>query len=137
MKISEALETLKDELELLLPDMLDEEGLDDFAIYHIGTSREPKEKGLFIYQNQAKYSYIEETLSFIIQLQLFSVNELESAKYTDVVKEFFKKFNSSKIGYTELDEIDIDAYYDVDSRVSFVFLIPTWKEMLDDCDYRN
>lgn len=138
ISIYNLLKTLKTKLQTDLPGEIYnyDENLNDFEVYHIGASRNPQQRGIFIYQDTASIGYDMQSASVIIQLQLFKVEEEESAKYTDIVKDYIFKLDPNELGFDLLDKIDFDYILNVDERVSYAFIMPTWIKENDNCDIK-
>jgi len=138
ISIYKLLKTLKTKLETDLPGEIYnyDESLDDFEVYHIGASRNPQQRGVFIYQDTASISYDMQMASVIIQLQLYRVEEETSAKYSDIVKDYIFKLDPKELGFDLIDKIDFDYILNVDERVSYAFIMPTWRVENDDCNIK-
>lgn len=129
--------TLLAKAEIDIPVLLYEAGeLDDFAVYKIGSSRNAKEKGLFIFLNDGLLSYPNHNLGLIVHLQLFKVEEEESMQYQDVVKNFLFNVKPELLGFDMFDRIEFDSYYNVQERVGFSYFMPYWTNENSDCDIR-
>jgi len=118
----------------VLPDMLYESGLDDFAVYKSSHSRDPRVKGFFVYPNNSVYEYDRNYVSLIVQLQLFEVDAIEAARYADVVSEYLINFDPAKIGAQMIDSISVDTWPPDGNRTSFVYFDIGFVEMTDSCD---
>ena len=138
ISIYNLLKTLKTKLETDLPGEVYnyDENLDDFEVYRIGASREPKQCGIFIYQDTASISSDVQSASVMIQLQLYQVEEATSAKYSDIDKDYIFKIDPKELGFDLLDKIDFDYILNVDERVSYAFIMPTWSVENDDCNIK-
>lgn len=134
LQISAILAALKTAAETDLPDLLYDADLDNFAVYHIGASKDAEQKGFFIYQNPYNFSYERENFEAIIHLQLFKCEEQTAAAYTDVVKDWLASLAPQTVGCDLLTNMEIDPWYDIKDRSSFVYLYPTWTRDRDTCD---
>lgn len=134
--IHDTMNTLKTKAEIDLPVLLNAAGLDDFDIYHIGVSRDAKEKGFFVYDNDGLLSYSNHNCALIVFLQMYKTEEIESAKYKDVVKNFLFDLRPELLEFDLLDRIEYDSYYDIKERVGFSFFMPYWTIENSDCDIR-
>lgn len=132
--IYEILNQLLTDISGSMPALLTAAGLGDFDVYKLGPSRNPEETGLFIYQDERKYSEEEESQSVFIQLQMFDKKEEISAKYTDVVNDYLKDYNSENIEAVSLREINIDAYPPDQDSTTFIYFNITWYSEQDSCD---
>lgn len=132
--ISTILSTLKTDIETALPALLATAGLANFAQYEIGQSRNPREKGLFIYKDTYRVTVSDESLIIIIQAQLQGINEETSADYEDEIIDYFKTYNPARIGATSLDSIESDTWPIQNSQGAFIFFYLTFTQEKDSCD---
>lgn len=122
------------DLQANIPALLYDNDLADFSVYKIGGSRNAKETGLFVYQDEIGISYDRESISIILQLQLFNVDGIAAAQYTDVVSEYIRDYNTQNIGMDLLDEIKIDSWPIDQNATTFVYINCAWSASLDSCD---
>ncbi len=134
IQLSAVLAAIKTAAQNDLPALLYDADLSDFAVYHIGASRDAEQVGLFIYMNPYHYEYERESVEAIIHLQLYQQEEQDAATYTDVVKNWLASLDPSTLGCDILQSLEVDPYYDVKDRTSFVFIYPTWARDRDTCD---
>ncbi len=132
--IKEILEKLKLDLETDIPDILYSNDLDNFSVYHIGGSKNPKELGLFIYQDRTTLDAVNNTLSLIIQLQLYQKTEIESAEYQDILTGYMRDYDPDNLGMTMLNSIETDCWPIEQTGTTFIYLILNYIENLDSCD---
>jgi hypothetical protein len=130
----EILNQLKSDLEADIPALLAAESLDDFAEYKIGGSKNPDETGLFIYLENGRLSVNLDRLTIIVQLQLHKVEEIDSAKYASAVSNYLLDYDSGRIGFTSLDEIEVDSWPIEKNQTTFVYIVYTWFDEKDSCD---
>ena len=117
-----------------IPALLAGESLTDFSVYKIGGSRNAKETGLFVYQDELGIAYDRESISIILQLQLYNVDGITAAKYTDIVSEYIRDYAPDNIGLDMLDQITIDSWPIDQTATTFVYMNCTWSSELDSCD---
>ena len=132
--ISTILSTLLTDISTALPALLTAAGLDNFDKYAIGQSRNPKEKGLFLYKDTYRTDETSENLIIIFQAQLLGINEEDAADYEDVFLAYFKSYSPQRIGATSLDSIESDTWPIQQSQGAFIFMYLTFSEEKDGCD---
>jgi hypothetical protein len=130
----EILNQLKSDLEADIPALLAAESLDDFAEYKIGGSKNPDETGLFVYLENGRLSVDLDRLTVIVQLQLHKVEEIDSAKYASAVSNYLLDYDSGRIGFASLDEIEVDSWPIEKNQTAFVYIVCTWFDEKDSCD---
>lgn len=130
----EILNQLKSDLEANIPALLTAESLDDFAEYKVGESKNPEEIGLFVYMESGRLAVDRDRFTAIVQLQLYKTEEIDSAKYASVVANYLADYDSYRIGFTVLDEIEVDNWPIDKNQTTFVYITCTWYEEKDDCD---
>lgn len=128
------LTTLKNYCESEIPALLTAAGLDAFDIYAVGGSRNAKQKGFFIYQDLQTYTYDEDRITIIFQLQLYGIDELIAAKYTDVIAEYLFGFEPENIECDLLENLTVDTWPIEQTSTTFVYITILWKSQLDSCD---
>lgn len=132
--IGTILSTLLADISAALPSLITAAGLENFDTYAIGQSRNPKEKGLFIYKSDYRTSVDNESLTMIIQAQLSGIDEETSADYEDVLLDYFRTYNPQRIGATGLDSIDSDTWPIERSQGTFIFMYLSFSQDKDGCD---
>jgi hypothetical protein len=132
--LHDILTILKSSAETDLPSLLISAALENFAVYHVGPSRNAKEIGLFIYQDNSNMAYDRETISVMVQLQLYNISGLDAAKYTDIVSEYFRDYEPANIECDMLQMLDVDSWPLDENSTSYVYITCTWTSELDSCD---
>jgi len=117
-----------------LPALLATAGLDDFEIYHIGQSKDAQQLGFFIYQNDIKIGYDTNSISIIFQLQLYQVDDLTASKYSDVIIDYFKKYDPNNLKMDYRNSLEYDYYPMETNSANFAFIVAEWQEEIDSCE---
>jgi hypothetical protein len=133
--IADILTILQADLSAALPALITAAGLTDFEVYKIGGSRNAKQIGLFIYHDDLNITYDQETVTIIVQLQLYNIDGLPSAQYTDIVSEYLRDYEPGRIECDLLQGMSIDTWPLDQNSTTFVYLTCTWTSELDSCDH--
>jgi len=132
--IYDILQTLKTDLSDDIPALLETACLDDFDVYTIGGSRNPKEKALCVYKDTVRKDALQNILSLIVQAQLTGVDEITGAKYEDVLIDYFKSYNPEYIEMHILDTMESGTFPIDQSQGMIILMTIQFTEMLDGCD---
>lgn len=138
MRIVDVLKTIKDELELYVPDALIAEGLEPFDEYVDTDPSATNKKSLAMYLGNRNSTLEGETLSVLIQLQLSGILDSRTAVlYGDIIDEQIRAhITPEMIDMTNLDSIEIDCYpAQSDAGSSYVYLALGFSSVVDDCSY--
>lgn len=124
-----------------LPILLQNNNLQNFDEYAIGSSKDPKRKSLLIYFAGANiglskkfFDNLINEITIILHLQLFQCEEFVTAKYMQVVVDYVKQYKPERIGMNILDTIEVEIYPIEKNSATFVLVICTFQEFLDSCD---
>lgn len=134
ISLKDTLNTLKAKFEIELPALLYDADVSDFDVYHIGSSRDPKQRGLFLYQDNINLNYSRHSISIIVHLQLFEIDEEEAAIYNDVIKDYLWSLDLEDLKFDLLENINCDSYYDVNEMVAYSYIVVSWSVENSDCD---
>ena len=132
--LNEILNTIKNDLENDIPDLLYAEDLSDFDVYAIGSSRNSEELGLFVYKSNLQKNARQNTLSVIIFAQLYGVNTEQASKYEDILVDYCTLYNPSDISMDYIENIDSDTWPLDETASTMVGIEITFIELLDSCD---
>ena len=127
------LEKLKLDIKTDFPALLSSSGVDNFAKYKIGTSRNAEEMGFFIYFDNDGFDKEQNKLSLILQMQLYKKEELEGAKYRDVLREYILDYDTNLIGMDILEKIEIISWGLERTATTFYVAMVTFSESIDSC----
>ena len=130
----EILLQLKNDIGKDLPALLAAHSLQNFDLYEIGSSKDPKQKALLIYYGNAVLDRLINSVTIILHLQLFQCEEFVTAKYMHVVIDYMKRYKPERIGMNILDTIEVEIYPIEKNSATFVLVICTFNEFLDSCD---
>lgn len=139
----EILLQLKNDIGKDLPALLAAQSLQNFDLYEIGSSKDPKQKALLIYYGNAVLdragTYYQgnpliNSVTVILHMQLFQCEELITAKYMQVLTDYMRKYNPFEIGMTILDSMEVEVFPIEKSSTTFVLVVCTFQEFLDSCD---
>lgn len=135
MKAIDAILT-KLETDLLadIPALVSAKGLQAFDDITIGSSKNPQKVSLHIYTDNGSKNKEVNTYTAIIQLQLYKITELAAAKYTDVVVDYMEDYAPSRLGMTNLEELNFDSWPIEGNQTTFVYIECTWIDYRDSCD---
>jgi len=117
-----------------LPILLQNNNLQNFDEYAIGSSKDPKQKSLLIYFAGANFDSLVNEVIIILHLQLFQCEEFVTAKYMQAVIDYMKRYKPERIGMNILDTIEVEIYPIEKNSATFVLVICTFQEFLDSCD---
>ena len=130
----EILLQLQNDISKDLPVLLQNNSLQNFDEYAIGSSKDPKQKSLLIYFAGANFDNLINEITIILHLQLFQCEEFVTAKYMQVVVDYVKQYKPERIGMNILDTIEVEIYPIEKNSATFVLVICTFQEFLDSCD---
>ena len=130
----EILLQLKNDIGKDLPALLTAQSLQNFDLYEIGSSKDPKQKALLIYYSSAVLDKLINSVTVILHMQLFQCEELITAKYMQVLTDYMRKYNPFEIGMTILDSMEVEVFPIEKSSTTFVLVVCTFQEFLDSCD---
>ena len=130
----EILLQLKNDIGKDLPALLAAQSLQNFDLYEIGSSKDPKQKALLIYYGNAVLDRLINSVTVILHMQLFQCEELITAKYMQVLIDYIRKYNPFKIGMTILDSMEVEVFPIEKNSTTFVLVVCTFQEFLDSCD---
>lgn len=130
----EILLQLQNDISKDLPILLQNNSLQNFDEYAIGSSKDPKQKSLLIYFAGANFDRLTNEITIILHLQLFQCEEFVTAKYMQVVVDYMKRYKPECIGMNILDTIEVEIYPIEKNSATFVLVICTFQEFLDSCD---
>jgi hypothetical protein len=130
----EILLQLQNDISKDLPAMLQNNSLQNFDEYAIGSSKDPKQKSLLIYYAGANFDKLTNEITIILHLQLFQCEEFVTAKYMQIVVDYVKQYKPERIGMNILDTIEVEIYPIEKNSATFVLVICTFQEFLDSCD---
>lgn len=130
----EILLQLKNDIGKDLPALLAAQSLQNFDLYEIGSSKDPKQKALLIYYGNAVLDRLINSVTVILHMQLFQCEELITAKYMQVLTDYMRKYNPFEIGMTILDSMEVEVFPIEKSSTTFVLVVCTFQEFLDSCD---
>lgn len=130
----EILLQLKNDIGKDLPALLAAQSLQNFDLYEIGSSKDPKQKALLIYYSSAVLDKLINSVTIILHMQLFQCEELITAKYMQVLTDYMRKYNPFEIGMTILDSMEVEVFPIEKSSTTFVLVVCTFQEFLDSCD---
>jgi len=130
----EILLQLKNDIGKDLPALLAAQSLQNFDLYEIGSSKDPKQKALLIYYSSAVLDKLINSVTVILHMQLFQCEELITAKYMQVLTDYMRKYNPFEIGMTILDSMEVEVFPIEKSSTTFVLVVCTFQEFLDSCD---
>jgi len=138
----EILLQLKNDIGKDLPALLAAQSLQNFDLYEIGSSKDPKQKALLIYYSSAvldKHAWLGthnliNSVTIILHMQLFQCEELITAKYMQVLTDYMRKYNPFIIGMTILDSMEVEVFPMEKNSTTFVLVVCTFQEFLDSCD---
>lgn len=138
MTFLEQIEIMRATYETGLPTILAEANpdvLEGFAQYRKDSPTKPDQKQLCVYLGPGNNSTDAENRSFIVQLQLYKVNEIEQIQYFERILEFTKEnITPSILGLEGLNNIEWDIWpIDKDGNGAFVFFQLDFRSSLDDC----
>jgi len=129
----EILEKLKLDISTDLPALLIAAGLTDFAVYDVGKSRNSEELGFFIYQDNQNFSNNENSISVMFQIQLYQIDELIAAKYSDVITGYMSSYDTFNLGCDLLTNMNAEYWPIEQSSTTFIIVTLNWIENLDSC----
>ena len=138
MRITSALETIRDTLKNELPGALTTAGLSDFDEYKDTDPTDTQLKSLCVYFDSRSSDANVDMLRVLIQLQLYDILDSRTATlYGDIVSETVRAYvKPGLIDMVELSSINIDLYpVQAESGTSFVFLTLDYASDVDDCYY--
>ncbi|MEN6384493.1 MAG: hypothetical protein ABFD79_04780 [Phycisphaerales bacterium] len=130
----EILLQLKNDIGKDLPALLAAQSLQNFDLYEIGSSKDPKQKALLIYYSSAVLDKLINSVTIILHMQLFQCEELITAKYMQVLTDYMRKYNPFIIGMTILDSMEVEVFPIEKNSTTFVLVVCTFQEFLDSCD---
>lgn len=130
----EILLQLKNDIGKDLPALLAAQSLQNFDLYEIGSSKDPKQKALLIYYGNAVLDRLINSVTVILHMQLFQCEELITAKYMQVLTDYMRKYNPFEIGMTILDSMEVEVFPIEKNSTTFVLVVCTFQEFLDSCD---
>lgn len=130
----EILLQLKNDIGKDLPALLTAQSLQNFDLYEIGSSKDPKQKALLIYYGNAVLDKLINSVTIILHMQLFQCEELITAKYMQVLTDYMRKYNPFIIGMTILDSMEVEVFPIEKNSTTFVLVVCTFQEFLDSCD---
>ena len=130
----EILLQLKNDIGKDLPALLAAQSLQNFDLYEIGSSKDPKQKALLIYYSSAVLDKLINSVTIILHMQLFQCEELITAKYMQVLTDYMRKYNPFEIGMTILDSMEVEVFPIEKNSTTFVLVVCTFQEFLDSCD---
>ena len=130
----EILLQLKNDIGKDLPALLAAQSLQNFDLYEIGSSKDPKQKALLIYYSSAVLDRLINSVTVILHMQLFQCEELITAKYMQVLTDYMRKYNPFIIGMTILDSMEVEVFPIEKNSTTFVLVVCTFQEFLDSCD---
>lgn len=130
----EILLQLKNDIGKDLPALLAAQSLQNFDLYEIGSSKDPKQKALLIYYGNAVLDRLINSVTVILHMQLFKCEELITAKYMQVLTDYMRKYNPFIIGMTILDSMEVEVFPIEKNSTTFVLVVCTFQEFLDSCD---
>jgi len=130
----EILLQLKNDIGKDLPALLTAQSLQNFDLYEIGSSKDPKQKALLIYYGNAVLDRLINSVTVILHMQLFQCEELITAKYMQVLTDYMRKYNPFIIGMTILDSMEVEVFPIEKNSTTFVLVVCTFQEFLDSCD---
>jgi len=130
----EILLQLKNDIGKDLPALLAAQSLQNFDLYEIGSSKDPKQKALLIYYSSAVLDKLINSVTVILHMQLFQCEELITAKYMQVLTDYMRKYNPFIIGMTILDSMEVEVFPMEKNSTTFVLVVCTFQEFLDSCD---
>jgi len=130
----EILLQLKNDIGKDLPALLAAQSLQNFDLYEIGSSKDPKQKALLIYYSSAVLDKLINSVTIILHMQLFQCEELITAKYMQVLTDYMRKYNPFIIGMTILDSMEVEVFPMEKNSTTFVLVVCTFQEFLDSCD---
>ncbi len=130
----EILLQLKNDIGKDLPALLAAQSLQNFDLYEIGSSKDPKQKALLIYYSSAVLDKLINSVTVILHMQLFQCEELITAKYMQVLTDYMRKYNPFIIGMTILDSMEVEVFPIEKNSTTFVLVVCTFQEFLDSCD---
>lgn len=130
----EILLQLKNDIGKDLPALLTAQSLQNFDLYEIGSSKDPKQKALLIYYGNAVLDRLINSVTVILHMQLFQCEELITAKYMQVLTDYMRKYNPFEIGMTILDSMEVEVFPIEKNSTTFVLVVCTFQEFLDSCD---
>lgn len=130
----EILLQLKNDIGKYLPALLAAHSLQNFDLYEIGSSKDPKQKALLIYYGNAVLDRLINSVTVILHMQLFQCEELITAKYMQVLTDYMRKYNPFEIGMTILDSMEVEVFPIEKNSTTFVLVVCTFQEFLDSCD---
>lgn len=130
----EILLQLQNDISKDLPALLTAQSLQNFDLYEIGSSKDPKQKALLIYYGNAVLDRLINSVTVILHMQLFQCEELITAKYMQVLTDYMRKYNPFIIGMTILDSMEVEVFPIEKNSTTFVLVVCTFQEFLDSCD---
>lgn len=130
----EILTQLHNDVSKDLPILLQNNLLQNFDEYAIGSSKDPKQKSFLIYYAGAKFDDLTNEITIILHLQLFQCEEFVTAKYMQVAVDYMKQYRPENFGMNILDTIEVEIYPIEKNSSTFVLVICTFQEFLDSCD---
>ena len=130
----EILLQLQNDISKDLPVLLQNNLLQNFDEYAIGSSKDPKQKSLLIYFAGAKFDSLTNEITIILHLQLFQCEEFVTAKYMQVAVDYMKQYRPENFGMNILDTIEVEIYPIEKNSATFLLVICTFQEFLDSCD---
>lgn len=136
MSLRSELDLIKNTLEAGLPSLLSGASLSNFDEYRTKSPSEREKKSICVYLDNTLDNTLLFTRSFIIQVQLFRIDDDEAIDYYDVITPFIKEnITPELLGYVDRDKIE-DDYYPIDGNTStsFIFYSLTFNTDLDDCE---
>ncbi len=117
-----------------LPILLQNNNLQNFDEYAIGSSKDPKQKSLLIYFAGANFDSLVNEVIIILHLQLFQCEEFVTAKYMQIIVNYMKQYEPERLGMNIIDKIEVEIYPIEKNSATFVLVICTFQEFLDSCD---
>ena len=117
-----------------LPILLQNNNLQNFDEYAIGSSKDPKQKSLLIYFAGANFDSLVNEVIIILHLQLFQCEEFVTAKYMQIIVNYMKQYEPERLGMNIIDKIEVEIYPIEKNSATFVLVICTFNEFLDSCD---
>jgi len=132
--VETTLDTLVTDFEDSLPALLVAAGINDFTEYVKGPSRQHNQQSLCFYIDEGSPDIEEDSISIIIQAQLYGIDYDDSLKYLDVVKDFIFDYDPENIGYIIRRSFTYEHLPIEQKKTTFIFFNIEYTETLDSCD---
>jgi hypothetical protein len=136
MTTKQMLALIMTELESTIPSELASAGLEHFDEYLAKNPIRANDKELCIYLDQRSNDGEIESVSFIVQAQLYRVGDTEKAsEYFDIIYDAILGISPKVVGFVYLDSVEGDQF-PIQKETSTVILsyAVSYSKELDDCD---